>query len=635
MLRRRSIYTRKCCTDRIKEIKTKLSEELKRGIEGSDDKEFIVTNGIGGYSSLTLLNSQRRKFHGLLVASMSPPLNRWVIVANMEERLDEINLSSCKKIFKYDLLPEQVYEVNGIKLRRRIFMPYAENTTVLLYDASDRITFSFSPILAFRHFYETLDKKLDFKMVEKDGEVVYSCRNLNLRIIAPFSSFSREVGWIKKTYDIDRMRGESYEDLLFVGGKFCISKKNFHIIFTLEEKNYEPYKELETELARRKEILKKAKLKLLPDLLVLTADSFVVKRENSKSIIAGYHWFGEWGRDAMISLPGLLLVTNRLDEAREVILNFLRYMQRGLIPNSFHDRDGTIVYNSVDAPLWLIDRIFQYLKYTWDTSFVERTWPSIESIFLNFTKGTLFGIKMDEDCLLRHGKNLTWMDTRATPREGKAVEVQALWYNALMIMNTLSNLLGKKNDFRKIADRAKASFMEKYDRVYDVIGRDLSFRPNVLLAISLDFPLIEGNLAKEILERVEDELATPFGLRTLSRKDPNYKGRLIGEHDKDEAYHNGVAWPWLIGQFVRGYLRVNGYSEINRKYLLERYLENILLSLTDGCIGSINEVFDGEEPFSPGGCVSQAWSVAELLRAIVEDILFKRPPYEKRLQNYL
>ncbi|RLF38629.1 MAG: hypothetical protein DRN00_03720, partial [Thermoplasmata archaeon] len=168
MLRRRSIYTRKCCTDKIKEIKTKLSEELKRGIEGSDDKEFIVTNGIGGYSSLTLLNSQRRKFHGLLVASMSPPLNRWVIVANMEERLDEINLSSCKKIFKYDLLPEQVYEVNGIKLRRRIFMPYAENTTILLYDASDRITFSFSPILAFRHFYETLDKKLDFEIVEKD-----------------------------------------------------------------------------------------------------------------------------------------------------------------------------------------------------------------------------------------------------------------------------------------------------------------------------------------------------------------------------------------------------------------------------------------------------------------------------------
>jgi predicted glycogen debranching enzyme len=295
------------------------------------------------------------------------------------------------------------------------------------------------------------------------------------------------------------------------------------------------------------------------------------------------------------------------------------------------DRDSQASYNTVDASLWFIDRVYQYYKYTNDNDFVEEIWPVMESIINGYKNGTDYNICMDNDFLIGHDPGLTWMDVKIgnyypTPRSKKAVEIQALWYNALMIMSVFSKYLGKPDDYFDLAQSVKNSFNTQFDKQYDVIDtRDLSTRPNQIFLVSLDFSMIDKKLQKKIVGDVYEKLVTVFGLRTLSFDDSRYKGCLFGNYNKDEAYHNGIVWPWLMGQYVKAFVTINRYRKTERKFAFDRFIKPMLDVFCDNWDGSIHEIFDGDPVYEPRGCITQAWSVAEILRAWVEDVENLKP----------
>jgi predicted glycogen debranching enzyme len=380
--------------------------------------------------------------------------------------------------------------------------------------------------------------------------------------------------------------------------------------------------------------------------LILTADSFVVrgKSEEERLVIAGYHWFESWGRDTFVSLPGLLLVTGRFKDARKVFLSYAQYCKSGLIPNFIPDRDEQASYNTVDATLWYVNAVFQYLKYTGDFDFVhDHLWDTLKEILDKHVHGTSYGIHVDSDGLLLHGPQLTWVDSSVegkpvNPRAGKAVEIQALWHNGLKILALLAEKFGERDRAESIAamaDRAKRSFLEKFwnaerNCLYDVIaqdGNDASLRPNQIVTCALDFMALDREKAEKVVEVVERELLTPFGLRTLARSDPRYVGVYAGvRRSRDRAYHNGTVWPWLLGPFTTAFLRVKDCTELARGNVLKNFLMPFFMKqVFESGLGTLSEIFDGDSPHKPRGCVAQAWSIAEPLRAFVEDAMRVRP----------
>jgi predicted glycogen debranching enzyme len=330
-------------------------------------------------------------------------------------------------------------------------------------------------------------------------------------------------------------------------------------------------------------------------------------------------------------------VTKRFEDAKQILQSFGKYCKNGLIPNVFGERDSQPIYNTVDASLWYVDRVYQYLKYTNDLSSVKELWPTLESIIEGYRKGTDYNIYMDNDFLISHGEGLTWMDVKVgkcypTPRSKKAVEIQALWYNALQIMSNLSTLLGKNNLYSELARNVKDSFRNQYDYPYDVIDtKDRSMRPNQIFLVSLDFSLIEKQMQERIVAEVQKTLVTLFGLRTLSPQDSRYKGTYLGNHNKDLAYHNGTVWPWLMGPFIKAFVKVKNHEPAQRRYAFQNFLQPMISVYGNLWDGSIHEIFDGDPPYTPQGCITQAWSVAEILRAWVEDVENITPKYEHLL----
>jgi predicted glycogen debranching enzyme len=375
--------------------------------------------------------------------------------------------------------------------------------------------------------------------------------------------------------------------------------------------------------------------------LLRAADQFIVRRgENLSTIIAGYPWFTDWGRDTMIAFTGLVLVPRRFDEARKILLAFSRYSDRGMLPNRFPDAGEVPEYNTVDATLWYFQAIFAYITYTEDYAFVhEHLYAILGDMIQWHIQGTRFSIRMDDDGLLGAGEpgvQLTWMDARVgdeviTPRIGKPVEIQALWFNALKIMEHFSREFGEPENEKRYANlgaRVRRSFNQQFWNVkqnclYDVVAEnvpDTSIRPNQILAVSLPFSMLSRSRMKGVVEAVTRELLTPFGLRSLSPKDPRYQGDYAGDQNRrDRAYHQGTVWAWLMGPYVTARVRVAGSTARARRAtagLLGRMHEH----LEDAGLGSISEIFDGDPPYEPRGCIAQAWSVAEWLRASVEDL---------------
>jgi len=611
-------------------------------------REWIVTNGLGGYASLNYNNCNTRKFHGLLIASLNPPVSRWVFVSNVYDKIkikDQVyNLKDFKACFSFDLHPTFTYDIDGVKIKKTILMEHGKNTTIIRYKVTtDKpVTLLHSPVVHSRHFYDVNGARyLNFDQEEFKNGMFIKPNNIDktLKIILKNSTYTPGFHWDEFFYKKDFERNDSWIDNNAVVGEFSktVNKSGeYYLVFTIEDEIDSNFSTVfSNETKRKKAIIEQSGLSKDFHKLVLSTDNFIVKKGDGKSVIAGYHWFSDWGRDTLIALPGLTLVTKRFDDAKQILLGFSKYCKNGLIPNTFNDKSSEAAYNTVDASLWYVDRVYQYLKYSNDHSFVGEIWDTLESIINGYKNGTDNNICMDDDYLIGHDPGLTWMDVKLgdyypTPRSRKAVEIQALWYNALKIMGNLTEIAGKGDCYSDLAKSVKDSFNSQYDSLYDVIdAKDASCRPNKIFLASLDYGMIDDKTQEKIVNDVEDKLVTIFGLRTLARDEPGYIGTYIGNHNRDLSYHNGIVWPWLMGPFVKAYLNVKNHNKQDREYAFETFLKPMFDVFGDQWDGSIYEIFDGDPIYSPRGCVTQAWSVAEILRCWVEDINNLRPEYEK------
>jgi len=669
--------------------------------------EWIVTNGLGGYASSTILNINTRKYHGLLVAAFNPPVERRLLLTKVDEEVsirgnnfpffsnefrDVTYPDGYKRLMSFCLkpLPTFRYAVSGFFLKKEIFMPHQKNAVIIRYEAlnalNDQAVIILKPLINSRHFFDTTDMHthgLEFTQEPISNGFIIETQPYGNHLILSSTEGHYSPGkgiWIERIYfRVDDSRGESSIDDNYQPGTISVDvapkeRKTFYLfaaggkmkdeavtlystVFPSVEKSYEE------ELHRRHQLIREfyernpeAKEEDWLSWLLLAADSFIVTRRSTgkRSVIAGYHWFEDWGRDSLISLPGITLVTGRFKDAEEILLTFKEYCKDGLIPNRFPDRMGDKpVYDSVDATLWFFNAILQYLKYTGNFDFVrEEIWETLQSIVERLTRGTLFDIHLDADGLLMHGPRLTWMDVSiggkpVTPREGKAVEIQALWYNALRIMELLSSKFNRPNDaqnYRLLAGKAWRSFHEKFWRdegnhLYDVINRDKrdpSMRPNQIIAAFLDFPILDDFRSEKIVEAVWKKLWGTYGLKSLSDDDPRYVGKYVGDlYHRDIAYHNGTMWAWLLGPFITAFLKTKNHDEYWRRFAYENFLQPLFLEETYRTgLGTVSEIFDGDPPHLSRGCISQAWSVAEPLRAFIEDILLKRPLYERQVLDF-
>jgi len=673
--------------------------------------EWLVTNGLGGYASSTALGINTRKYHGLLVAAFNPPVDRWVLLTKLDEKIrirnetysigsnefkHGIHPKGYQFLLKFSLAPLPIYRyvVHGVRLQKAVFMLHGKNATVVDYEVfnphDNEISICISPLVNSRHFHAVTDKdNLAWNFIQKpfeQGVTIQPSIPLSTLIISSSNGqyFADEGRWVEETYfRVDASRGESCLDDCFQPGWFELNvapkeKKKFHILATTGKNEKEAQSLFSSvhkgpediaalyskELERRKGLLTRFQERYIDvriedwlKWLVLAADSFLVNRESTKkkSVIAGYHWFEDWGRDSLISLPGLTLVTGRFEDAREILLTFKHYCHEGVIPNRFPDRAGDMpFYNSVDATLWFFNAILQYLKYTGDFDFVKKElWNTLRSIIENHMKGTIYGIRMEDDGLIAHGQQLTWMDATAndrsvTPRDGKAVEIQALWYNALKIMELLATHFDQKEEARKYsstAEKAGKSLIKKFWNpekafLFDVVhgeGTDPSLRPNQVIAVALDFSILDKARSEEVVETVWRKLWGAYGLKTLSDDDPRYVGEYSGDwNQRGNAYHNGTVWAWLLGPFTTAFLKVKNYDEHWRSFAFKNFLQPLFQEeIFQAGLGTISEIFDGNPPHSPRGCIAQAWSVAEPFRTFIEDVALKRPPYEQQILETL
>ncbi len=652
----------------------RLTQEVCGNIETALKREWLETNGIGGFASSTIAGVNTRRYHGLLTAATRPPVGRVVLLSKFEETLvvdgRRYDLSANRypgaihpqghqylKEFRLDPFPTFIYQVNGIEVEKRVFMVHGENTTAAEWElrALDRdpvpdCTLEVRPLIAFRDYHSTTHRNdgLDPRVEVSDGAA-------SIRPYAdlPALHFSHNAAAIETDgfwyfnfeYDVERERGlDSSEDLYspFLA-RFELNRlANVAYVVSTDRRDIRHLAVLrQAELDRRQRVAASAPSgDPLVAALAVAADQFLVARGEGHTIVAGYHWFSDWGRDTMIALPGLTLVTGRVEAARGILLEFARHVDRGMLPNRFPDAGETPEYNTVDATLWLFEAVRSFLKYTGEYEFVEKNlYPALAGIVEWHVAGTRYGIRVGPDGLLRSGEpgvQLTWMDAKVgdwvvTPRHGKPVEIQALWYNALRVMEDLagrfSDIAGQR--WAAMAAVASENFTRQFWNdaagcLYDVVDgemRDGSIRPNQVLAASLTYSMLSPERARSMLEVVRRELLTPRGLRSLSPYDPRYRGRCEGDvFTRDGAYHQGTVWPWLLGPFITAWVRVNGRSEAARAQAAQ-WLGEIHDHLLETGLGQISEIFDGDSPHHARGCVAQAWSVAELLRAAVEDVI--------------
>jgi len=691
--------------------KITLGRNVLSDVNNALRREWLVTNGLGGYASSTVLGINTRKYHALLVAALNPPINRWVLLTKLDEELkigtetyalganefhDVMHPEGYRFLSDFVLnpLPTYKYAVEGVSLKKTVFMPYMKNATAVIYEVynplEQKVSVRVSPLVNSRHIYSMTDKDtLPWSFIQKrlgEAAVIETSDSLSSLILSSGNegSFVEESWWVEKIFfRVDASRSESSTDDQFRPGffKFSVDPKEtkFFYVLAVAGKNEEKAKNLfssfgngiddidllyREELERRKGLLEKfrehnAGLELKDWLkwLIQAADSFIVYRASTgkKSVIAGYSWFDDWGRDALISLPGLALVTGRFEDAKEILLTFERYCSKGVIPNRFSDKAGDIpLYNTVDATLWFFNAVLQYLKYTCDYNFVqENLWNTMNEIIDYHVQGTIFGIHMEEDGLIAHGPQLTWMDATTvdrfvTPRDGKAVEIQALWYNALKTMQLLAkrfNQRDKTEKYYSMAENARESFSQKFwnpktGYLYDVVKNgvaDSTLRPNQLIASSLDFPILGRKRGERVVEAVWKRLWGQYGLKTLPETDPRYIGKYLGDWThRDSAYHNGTVWAWLLGPFTTAFLKTKNHEEHWRDFAFKNFLQPLFREeIHRGGLGTISEIFDGDAPHRSRGCISQAWSVAEPLRAYVEDVAFVRPPHEREVLETL
>lgn len=654
------------------------ASDTLRSFERASSREWLETNGLGGYSSSSLSEAHTRGYHGLLVAATAPPTVRHVLLSRLDETVHfgdfsaelstrayhgAVNPRGHEHLVYYqqESFPTFTYEVGGVCLTKTISMPWGLNCIIVTYDlmlteqgSGNEVSISLSPFFAYRGYHERQHAHGEHlgDATFKDGTLRFSCRNSSLPdtfIQLPDASWSPQPDWFYNFYySIEAERGLPCTEDLFTPGRLLCKLRigtPLRVMISAGSACTENPEELiDRERVRRGNLARAIPQRdALTDLLVRASDQFLVKRSTEgRTIIAGYPWFTDWGRDTMISLPGICLTTRRYSEAKAILTAFLKHEKDGLIPNRFPDIGEEPEYNTVDGTLWYFVAAWQYVKHSRDVTFaVNELLPFLLYVIKHHQRGTRYNIRMTEDGLLSAGSpntQLTWMDARVsghpvTPRYGKAVEINALWYNALRITAELCKLGEREDEREKLLAQAKATansftttfWNEDLGYLYDYVAdetKEASLRPNQLLALSLPFPLMDGARALSILESVTTKLLTPRGLRTLTPDSPSYRGYYSGGGEwRDGAYHQGTVWPWLLGPYLTALARFDSDGKTKVQSYIERFAEH----LSEAGIGTCSEIFDGNHPFRPHGCPAQAWSVAEILRVYVEDVKGIRP----------
>jgi glycogen debranching enzyme len=646
-------------------------------------REWLVTNGLGGYAAGTIGGAPTRRYHGLLIAALPPPHGRQLLLTDLHEelyvsgeRLGQLTARAREDLelvplteFRLELgLPVWTYDLGGIIVEKRLLMPHGQNTVQVLYELVEgadaarldvaiavhqrshdaTVATPFAPLRPLARTELGLELPLEelppLKLLVATSRIDYT---------------ERQATWPERRYAIEESRG--YMDTAEAWtpgvvtlelarrrpGALLASLEPWEVVTALS-----PAAALAAERERRCECIAAATPSARDGLaaeLVLAADQFIVTPvgraaeaarvralgDEERSVIAGYHWFTDWGRDTMISLEGLTLLTGRAAEAKGILRTFTSAIRDGLVPNLFPEGDSHGLYHTADATLWLFHALDRYLAATSDRALLLALLPQLVDVVERHLAGTRFGIGVDpRDGLLRQGEpnlQLTWMDAKVgdwvvTPRRGKAVEINALWYNALCLLADWLRGARRADDAEKLenaAARVRESFNRRFwyepgRHLLDVVdgenGDDPACRPNQILAISLAHPVLARRHWQPVLEVVRNELLTPFGVRTLSPKDPRYQPKYDGDlRSRDAAYHQGTVWPWLLGPFIDAWRRTFPLDTTATQEFLAAFDGH----LDDACVGTISEIFDAEPPYHARGCVAQAWSVAEVLRCAV------------------
>ena len=645
-------------------------------------REWLETNGLGGFASSTILGVNTRRYHGLLVAATQPPVGRMLLLSKLEETLVLRDADGAERRyelsanqypgtvhpqgyryltqFRLDPFPIFTYEVEGITLEKIVFMVHGENTVCVQYtlghsELVNTASLQVRPLIAFRDFHSTTHENDGLNQSVEINAQVATVRPYAglpaLHIAHDADTIDKAGDWYRNfEFAVERERGLDFrEDLYspFVLTFELTSHQTKGIVASVEPSAANITRlgnARAVEVKRRQDIARDTPIGSdLVTALHAAADHYIVQRgsnPDSKTVIAGYPWFSDWGRDTMIALPGLTLVTGKYDIAKSILRTFAQHLDQGMLPNRFPDRGETPEYNTVDATLWMFEATRALTAYTNDYEFVRSyLYEPLMEVIEWHRRGTRYNIHVDDDGLLFAGEpgvQLTWMDAKVgdwvvTPRIGKPVEIQALWYNALRIMDAFALKFGdetRHKDLRHSTMAVQHSFNTQFWNaelgcLYDVVNgeaRDAAIRPNQIFAVSLAHTMLPTDKALSVVDTVQRELLTPMGLRSLSPSDPNFRGHYGGDMtSRDGAYHQGTVWAWLMGPFITAYVKVNAGSLASRKQA-QHWLDGFLPHLADAGLGHVSEVFDGYAPHKPSGCFAQAWSVSELLRAAVEDV---------------
>ena len=636
------------------------------------EREWLLTNGLGSFAGSTIVGCNARRYHGLLVAATVPPVGRMMTLSRVGELIQRpnhpiIELSVNQfadrfhprgdqylQRFELDEVARYRFNAEGTKVTKEVLLLWEKNTVAIRYRIEPAdfrpMQFSLLPFCAMRDFHSlryTQTARFDVKHTKRSADVRE--QNVNLHVRCDKGQFvSQGDWWFGHVYAIEAERGMDFSEDLYTPGRFTleVTEPTTVVLWASTEPGAADLEgiDFDAEVKRRAEAISghdsgrtavsffdRARGSKTINRLLHAANDFVVQRKAPDgspgwTVMAGYPWFADWGRDTMIALPGLLLTTGRFKEAARVLSIFAQYVSEGMIPNRFDDYTNTPHYNTVDASLWFVHAAHEYVRLSKDNSLFESVLkPACRQIVDGYSRGTRFNIKMDPaDGLVTQGDattQLTWMDAKCgdvcfTPRQGKAVEINALWYNAL-------KLLGEE----ELAKKVEASFREAYwispfRGLADVVHegkRDTSIRPNQIFAVSLPYSPLTREQQSAVVEVVRRELLTPVGLRTLDPAAPNFSPNYRGDmFNRDKAYHNGTIWPWLIGAFLEAYLKIHDRSQASQDQA-KAWLQPLVDHLEDGgCVGSISEIFEAKPPHRPVGCYAQAWSVAEVLRLAVE-----------------
>lgn len=649
------------------------------------DREWLVTNGLGGFASGSLLGINTRRHHGLFVPNLANPKGRHILISRFDEEIDargrhvkiggaeyldgrlDTDVHRCLTRFRWHhLMPTWRYDIGGVVIEKTIVMPHNQNTVCVVYRLleGEAVELRLRPFLAFRRQDAVLVHEAEWPFTLLFSRGLYEVRRDRTDLALQFGLTPESEGFTchevvgeHALYRVEQLRGYDHSEHLYSPGYFTARlQPGQPLTFVATTEGAEALQcdgmaAIEHQQRRVERLLQMPPPAVAQDpvaaQLVAAADAFVVvpgsrldetrqaraSGDQVRTVIAGYHWFGDWGRDTMISLEGLTLCTGRHAEARAILQTFSHYVRDGLLPNLFPEGEREALYHTVDATLWYFHALDRYTTCSGDRSLVRELFPVLRQIIEHHVRGTRYGIAMDPHDGLLHagapGYQLTWMDAKVdgwvvTPRRGKPVEIQALWHNALRLMADWAVETGSPDERHgRLAEQVRASFNQRYWspallHLFDVVDgepgeevHDVACRPNQVFAISLRHPVLDRVHWAPVLDTVRRQLLTPWGLRTLAPGHPSYKPTYEGDlRSRDAAYHQGTVWPWLIGHFIEAWLKQYPDREAAR-----RFLADLPAHLSEAGIGSISEIFDAEPPGWPRGCVAQAWSVAEVLRA--------------------